>query len=269
MLKIRNGRLTPTARDTLADYQRDVDAQHTYSQQVKRAKTRFGSYNRRSNPTFATVRWKLVEVCGGIRRCMYCEDSAADEVEHFKPKDLYPEVAFVWRNYLYACGGCNGGKDNHFSVIAPGTGELVNITRPRGARVTPPSDGAAALIDPRRENPADFIVLDLRGTFEFTPVADAGTLEYRRADYTIDVLRLNDRDYLTKARKEAMVTYEALLARYVELRQDGAPSREVARLRKCIQRNPHPTVWAEMKRQHTRHVSLSTLFSAAPEALGF
>ena len=112
MLKIRNGRLTPTARDTLADYQRDVDAQHTYSQQVKRAKTRFGSYNRRSNPTFATVRSKLAEMCGGIRRCMYCEDSAADEVEHFKPKDLYPEVAFVWRNYLYACGGCNGGKDN-------------------------------------------------------------------------------------------------------------------------------------------------------------
>ena len=64
-------------------------------------------------------------------------------------------------------------------------------------------------------------------------------------------------------------TDEALLARYVELRQGGAPSREVARLMKCIQRNPHPTVWEEMKRQHTRHVSLSTLFSAAPEALGF
>ena len=119
MLKIRNGRLTPTARDRLADYQRDVDAQQTYSQQVERAKSRFRSYNRRNNPTFATVRWKLVEMCGGIRRCMYCEDSAADEVEHFKPKDLYPEVAFVWRNYLYACGGCNGGKDNRFSVIAP------------------------------------------------------------------------------------------------------------------------------------------------------
>ena len=269
MLKIRNGRLASEARDTLADYQRDVDVQHTYSQQVKRAKTRFGSYNRKSNPTFATVRRKLAEMCGGIRRCMYCEDSAADEVEHFKPKDLYPEVAFVWRNYLYACGGCNGGKSSRFSVIVPGTGELMNITRPRGARVIPPSDGAAALIDPRRENPLDFIVLDLRGTFEFTPFADAGTLEYSRADYTIDVLRLNDRDYLTKARKEAMETYEALLARYVELRRDGAPSRQVARLRRCIQHNPHPTVWAEMKRQHTRHGSLSTLFSAAPEALGF
>ena len=189
--------------------------------------------------------------------------------QHFKPKDLYPEVAFVWRNYLYACGGCNGGKSYRFSVIAPWTGELMNITRPRGARVTPPSGGAAALIDPRRENPLDFIILDLRGTFEFTPVADAGTLEYRRADYTIGVLRLNERDYLTNARKEAMVTSAALLARYVELRQGGAPSREVARLMKCIQRNPHPTVWEEMKRQHTRHVSLSTLFSAAPDALGF
>ena len=25
---------------------------------------------------------------------MYCEDAPADEVEHFQPKDLYPEFVF-------------------------------------------------------------------------------------------------------------------------------------------------------------------------------
>ncbi len=167
------------------------------------------------------------------------------------------------------CGQCNGGKNNRFSIVEPGTGELVEGTRRRRARVTPPQEGAAALIDPRRENPLDFIILDLRDTFEFTPFADAGTVEFRRADYTIDLLRLNDRGYLTEARRNAGGAYEALLERYVTLTQDGASHRQVARLKRCILGNPHPTVWAEMKRQHGRHDSLATLFQAAPEALDF
>ena len=200
---------------------------------------------------------------------LYCEDSVADEVEHFRPKDLYPDVVFAWRNYLYACGQCNGGKNNRFSIVEPGTGALVDVTRRRRARVTPPREGAAALIDPRHENPLDFIILDLRDTFEFTPFVDAGTVEFRRADYTIDLLRLNDRSYLTEARKNARGAYEALLETYVTLTQDGASQRQVSRVKRCIQGSPHPTVWAEMKRQHYRHDSLAKLFEAAPEALGF
>ena len=33
-------------------------------------------------------------MCAGAKRCMYCEDSAADEVEHHLPKNLYPEFVF-------------------------------------------------------------------------------------------------------------------------------------------------------------------------------
>ena len=57
----------------------------------------------------------LSAMCHGPRRCMYCEDSAADEVEHFRPTDLYPEFVFAWMNYLYACGPCNVRKKNHAS----------------------------------------------------------------------------------------------------------------------------------------------------------
>ena len=269
MLKIRDGRLSPAAMNALAEYQRDVDAQNTYRERVSRAKTRFTRYNRKTNPTFAAVRAKLAEMCGRTSRCMYCEDSFADEVEHFRPKDLFPEVVFAWRNYLYACGPCNGSKSNRFSVVAPGTGELVDVTRRRRARVTPPREGAAVLIDPRHENPLDFIILDLRDTFEFTPLADSGTVEFRRADYTIDLLRLNDRNFLTEARRNARGFYEALLDRYVTLTRDGASHRQVARVKGCIQGSPHPTVWAEMKRQHRHHDRLATLFHAAPEALDF
>ena len=269
MLKIRNGRLSPAVGHTLAEYQGDVNVQPTYPRQVQRAKMLFRRHNRWTNPAFAAVRRKLEDMCCGERRCMYCEDSVADEVEHFRPKELYPDVAFAWRNFLYACGSCNRGKSHRFSVIQPGTDELTDVTRPGGARVTPPSKGRPALIDPRGENPLDFIVLDLRNTFEFTPFADVGTVEYRRAGFTIDILRLNERDYLREARRNAMVSYEARLARYVELRNGGAPARKVARVKRCIQQSPHPTVWAEMKRQHGHHESLATLFHAAPEALDF
>ena len=253
----------------MAEYQRDVNARSTYPERVDRAKKKFKACNTKRNRTFAAVRRKLAELCGGIRRCMYCEDSVADEVEHFKPKDLYPQVVFAWRNYLYSCGQCNGGKNNRFSVIDPAAGGLVDVTRPRGSPVTPPPGGDAALIDPRRENPLDFIILDLRETFAFTPFADAGTVEHERAEYTIDILRLNERDYLREARKDAMVSYEARLARYVALRNGNALKREVVQVKRCIQRSPHPTVWAEMKRQHSRLGSLATLFHAAPEALDF
>lgn len=110
MLKIGNGRLPRVHQDTLAEYQKDVDEKCSYTEQVKAAKTLFSSRNRKRNRTFAAVRKELAELCSGSRRCMYCEDSVADEVEHFRPKDLYPEVVFVWMNYLYACGQCNGGR---------------------------------------------------------------------------------------------------------------------------------------------------------------
>ena len=178
---------------------------------------------------------------------MYCEDSVADEVEHFRPKDLYPEVVFAWMNYLYACGPCNGRKNNKF-VVMDGTGKLVDVTRPHKAPVVRPTSGDAALIDPRRENPLDFLMLDLRDTFEFTPIADAGTQDYERASYTIEVLGLNDRDYLVRARRTAFRNYRALLSAYGPERN---PQRRCAGMR-AIRDNNHPTVWWEMKRQRQR-----------------
>jgi hypothetical protein len=96
---------------------------------------------------------------------MYCEDAPADEVEHHSPKDLYPELVFTWRNYLYACGPCNGPKNNRFAVMDPADGRLIDVSRPRGAPVIPPAQGTLALLDPRRDDPMAFLMLDLRDTF--------------------------------------------------------------------------------------------------------
>ena len=262
MLKIGDGRLPDIHQVKLIEYQNDVDEKCSYPEQVEAAKTLFKSRNRKENRTFAAVRKELAYLCSGSRRCMYCEDSVADEVEHFRPKDLYPEVVFAWMNYLYACGPCNGRKSNKFVVI-DGTGKLVDVTRPHKAPVVRPTSGDAALIDPRRENPLDFLMLDLRDTFEFSPIADAGTQDYERASYTIEVLGLNDRDYLVRARKTAFRNYRALLSAYGSERN---PQRRCAGMR-AIRDNNHPTVWWEMKRQQQRWGELAELFALAPEFL--
>ena len=104
MLRVADGRLPAAHERKLEEYQSDVDGKGTYEKRVAEGKRLFKSRNSKRNGTFKAVRKTLSVMCRGPRRCMYCEDSAADEVEHFRPKDLYPEAVFVWMNYLYACG---------------------------------------------------------------------------------------------------------------------------------------------------------------------
>jgi 5-methylcytosine-specific restriction endonuclease McrA len=170
MLKIPNRNLPAQAVTLLDQYQADVDAAGDYATCVAAAKSTFKSRNRATNPAFSAVRTKLTEMCSGIGRCMYCEDAPADEVEHHRPKDLYPELVFVWRNYLYACGPCNGPKNNRFARHRPDDPAVGQCLAPEeGAGRPACTRRAPALLDPRQEDPLDFLMLDLRDTFYLTP----------------------------------------------------------------------------------------------------
>ncbi len=92
---------------------------------------------------------------------MYCEDNEADEIEHLWPKSLYPDRTFRWDNHFFVCGPCNGPKNNHFPVLSAQTGCIVDVSRRRGAPVVPPEPGRMMLLDPRRDDPLRFLVLDL------------------------------------------------------------------------------------------------------------
>ncbi len=51
-------------------------------------------------------------------KCAYCETNIERwDVEHFRPKSLYPWLAYSWDNLLLACPTCNGHKSNHFETI--------------------------------------------------------------------------------------------------------------------------------------------------------
>jgi len=50
-------------------------------------------------------------------KCAFCETNIERwDVEHFRPKSLYPHLAFSWDNLLLACPTCNGHKTNHFET---------------------------------------------------------------------------------------------------------------------------------------------------------
>ena len=222
MMRLPDRSLPEAAQKKLAEYQATVDALPDYEARVGRAKTSFHSHNRKGDSAFDSVKKTLTAMCSGVRRCAYCEDSLADEVEHIWPKDLYPERAFRWSNYLYACGPCNGPKNTQFAVFATGSGALTEVARPQDAAIVPPIAGDPVLLDPRSEDPCEYLALDLRDTFWFVPRARRGTREFERAKYTIKILRLNANDALPKTRQQAYKDFRAHLSHYRHLQSRNA-----------------------------------------------
>lgn len=108
--------------------------------------------------------------------------------------------------------------------------------------------------------------IDLSGTFLFVETAAKGTRNFERAKYTIELLRLNERDVLWKARRSAFHSFRAILKEAVELRTDD-PGADIELKRIVIQQLPHPAVWQEIKRQRNYHPDLKQLFVTLPEAL--
>lgn len=267
MIKLRNVRLPAKANAQLKIWQTQIDGVGNYAAQVAVADKEFSRRNRKRNPTFREVRAALTRMCSGERRCCYCEDSQANQVEHIKPKSLYPEVVFVWSNYLYACAICNPPKNSRFAVF-DATGNFRDVTRQTNAPIMPPPKGKSVLINPRREDPTKWMQLDLLGTFQFVPTVPAGSREFQRVEYTIRLLDLN-RDLLPEARERAFGDYRARLYEYIEKRDAGASAKQLKLLVRAIQTMPHPTVWFEMKRHWQKVGELKMLFTNAPEALNW
>ncbi len=251
--------------EQLSEYQREANQSRSYSRRIDDAARLWKLRNVKSNRTFKSVKRALDAMCSGARRCGYCEDSMADEVEHIKPKNLFPELAFVWENYLYACGPCNGPKRAQYATMA--AGRIHPFVRTRDKPIRRPPAGADALLDPRREDPLDFLWLDLTDTFHFLPLRGLRPAAQARAAYTLDVLRLNARDALLRARAAALSDYLRHLEAYATARTAGATRKDLTARRTDILARQHPTVFREMQRQPGSRRDIEAAFVAVPEAL--
>lgn len=267
MLPLAQG--TPSAPTllTLTHLQAQVAASGDFAAQVAAGKRLWNSKTgtKAGQSAFADVRTTLARMCTGPRRCHYCEDSQADEIEHVRPKDLFPGQVFDWNNYLYACGPCNGPKNNRHGVVR-GT-QVQEIRRPLRAPPTPPPN-------PRHEDPRHFLELDLGGeapnglrvdgTFEFLPLPGLDETAAARAAFTIDVLGLN-RQVLIDARFNAYSGFRARVREYLAERATVNDPAALTTLRDAILATPHLTVFDEMRRQARFLPFMAQALAAAPE----
>jgi uncharacterized protein (TIGR02646 family) len=72
------------------------------------------------------------------QKCAYCETpinaERSGQVEHFKPKSLFPLLAYEWDNYFLGCGGCNGAKSDKWPAggvgyVRPDEGDPFSLFR--------------------------------------------------------------------------------------------------------------------------------------------
>jgi uncharacterized protein (TIGR02646 family) len=109
------------------------------------------------------------------QKCAYCERNATEgggymEVEHYKPKSLYPEYIFEWVNLLPACRQCNGIKGTH-------------------------DTGAEPIINPYDTDPEEAFI------YKRIQIKAKDGDYFEMAARTIEVCRLNDESLLTSRAK--------------------------------------------------------------------
>lgn len=68
---------------------------------------------------FKGVMEALSQMAGPGERCMGCSGSESAQVEHFRPKAIYPELVLQWENLLWLCGLCNLNKGMRFDEAVP------------------------------------------------------------------------------------------------------------------------------------------------------
>ena len=128
----------------------------------------------RQTQAMAEVVATLKRMSGERERCMYCLDSHGSDIEHFRPKAVYPKRMFRWRNLLLCCTECGRFKGNQFPL--------------QGKR--------PLLIDPSKEEPWHYL--------DFDP--DTGNLIARfdlqqnafspKGEKTVQILQLDRREVL-------------------------------------------------------------------------
>lgn len=100
--------------------------------------------------------------------CGYCEAECKGEVDHFRPKSVFPRRVYVWANWVFACHDCNNSKGEQW----PDLGYIDPCSRIRLSR------------------PEQFFDFDLK-TGEITPKASLSRRRWERARTMIADLKLN------------------------------------------------------------------------------
>jgi uncharacterized protein (TIGR02646 family) len=277
MIKLPSVTISQSILDKLKAFQDEIDQKPNFAEKSKKAKSSFKSKNKIGNKTFDAVKEGLAKMCPGARRCAYCEDSVGDEVEHIRPKDFFPEMCFVWENYVYACGNCNSPKSNKCAIFRDDNDEFFEVNLHPGDE---PLKGKDAIINPRHEDPTNYFILNLRHEVpkercRFVVIPSLNQKDKKKAEFTLNLLNLNAREFLRQAREEAYEDYKARLEKYNNEKRGKNDRIKLDKMIKGIKEKQHPTVWKEMQRYYRENwlekidEELHNLFVESPEALNW
>lgn len=278
----------------LQKLQGKIDALSSYKAQVKQAKVLWQN-KKKTNPqkaAFNRVERELQKIAIGANHyCNYCEKNEGTTIEHIYPRGLFPNKTFVWENYLWTCKECNGKyKVSQFQIFkSPNSSEIIDLVKDYS--FVRPFNEDAVFINPRVENPLDYLQLNLEsGCFE-SKENDTNTRGYKRAAYTLETLQLNTRNKLVASRQKAYQNYQDLLQQYIDMQQSTSSEALIAifsvsnntkkspwekqkdlanlEFQTMLLHQAHPTVWKEMQRQVESIPLLKKLFQQIPEALAW
>ncbi|HNW52058.1 MAG TPA: hypothetical protein PKH79_13315, partial [Prolixibacteraceae bacterium] len=194
-----NAILSKATENTLETLQQEIDSIKLFPQKAEKAKNLWSDKEStiEKRKAFAEVKHKLTKMSVSVGICNYCEHNEGGDIEHIAPKSFFPEKTFVWDNYLLACKTCNSGYKLDQCFVLDNSGNTVSVPR----KNEPPFK-ELAFINPRIEDPNRFMILNTQ-SFMFRLKPGLSKMEQNKAEKTIDILKLNERDVLKKARESA------------------------------------------------------------------
>lgn len=136
-------------------------------------------------------------------KCWYCEikqERSDNAVDHFRPKSLYPWLAFEKGNYRYSCTYCNSGRKNPASGETEGKDDSFPLLD-EAKRATAPgqeSRESPILLDPAKTQ--DPGLLDFYEDGRPCASQPDHEMRKRRAEMSIKTYHLDHPDIVEKRR---------------------------------------------------------------------
>jgi uncharacterized protein (TIGR02646 family) len=127
---------------------------------------------------------------------MYCSGSESSQVEHYRPKAVFPDQAMTWSNFLWSCSVCNHHKRDRFP---------------------PHTEPGAQILDPSSDQVWKHFFIDEYGNLCPRWNTRANRLD-ARAEMTVDVLGL-DRDALQTRRQTRLEELKLQVADAIRARR--------------------------------------------------
>lgn len=112
----------PPLHERLAKFliksQEDLDRKLTKTGENKRNVVKKKWDKSTTTKSMKRIRRVLASSTGKTERCVYCQDSQATTLDHYRPKSEFHDLVFLWSNLLIACQPCNLAKGDALPVAA-------------------------------------------------------------------------------------------------------------------------------------------------------